>query len=118
MSMTIRDAQDINDVLQWAMGSRYSYPGGPPLTSHDANAAGRRLAARAHKALSAGLTPDQVHLTRPASDATLAGDPACRVCGCTENDPCPGGCAWAEDPKMLGELCTTCAVLLKQAGLL
>jgi hypothetical protein len=31
---------------------------------------------------------------------------ACRVCGCTQDNACPGGCAWmAEDPG----LCTACA---------
>lgn len=29
---------------------------------------------------------------------------ACRVCGCTEGNACPGGCAWADD-----DLCTQCA---------
>lgn len=31
----------------------------------------------------------------------------CRVCGCTENDPCPGGCHWVLDPE--GDLCSECA---------
>jgi hypothetical protein len=34
-------------------------------------------------------------------------DPACRVCGCTEDKPCNGGCHWAEDPQM-GDLCSRC----------
>jgi ParB/RepB/Spo0J family partition protein len=38
-----------------------------------------------------------------------AGDvPSCRVCGCTENSPCPGGCSWAEDPEQLGDICSQC----------
>ncbi len=28
----------------------------------------------------------------------------CRVCGCTDDFACPGGCAWVED-----DLCTSCA---------
>lgn len=39
------------------------------------------------------------------------GDPDeafCRVCGCTEDDPCPGGCSWVPDPEMLGDLCSRC----------
>jgi hypothetical protein len=28
----------------------------------------------------------------------------CRVCGCSDFDPCPGGCAWAGD-----DLCSRCA---------
>ena len=33
----------------------------------------------------------------------LAG--VCRVCGCTEDSPCPGGCAWADKERTI---CTTC----------
>jgi hypothetical protein len=116
--MPITDASDVNTVLDWAMGRTVRYPGGPPVTDEDATAAARRLAAKAHKALMAGLRPEQVQLTRGASEASLAGEPACRVCGCTENEPCPGGCCWVPDPKMLGELCSTCEQLLQNAGLL
>lgn len=34
--------------------------------------------------------------------------PRCRVCGCTEEHGCPGGCCWVEDPEG-GELCSACA---------
>ncbi|RJL20183.1 hypothetical protein [Bailinhaonella thermotolerans] len=34
--------------------------------------------------------------------------PRCRVCGCTEDAPCPGGCGWVRDPLMLGNLCSAC----------
>lgn len=34
--------------------------------------------------------------------------PACRVCGCTEDDPCAGGCQFIPDPTGQGELCTRC----------
>lgn len=27
----------------------------------------------------------------------------CRICGCTENQACPGGCTWVED-----DLCNKC----------
>jgi hypothetical protein len=33
--------------------------------------------------------------------------PACRVCGCTEDQACEGGCHWVDDPQM-GELCSRC----------
>lgn len=36
--------------------------------------------------------------------------PQCRLCGCTENTPCPGGCTWAPDPLLMGDLCSTCAI--------
>jgi hypothetical protein len=64
MSMPISDANDLNTVLLWAMGRRVRYPGGPPVTDEDATAAARRLAAKAQKALMAGLYPEQVELTR------------------------------------------------------
>jgi len=28
----------------------------------------------------------------------------CRVCDCTEDAPCPGGCSWVEE-----DLCSACA---------
>ncbi|MGI5155772.1 hypothetical protein [Microbispora sp. CA-102843] len=35
-------------------------------------------------------------------------EPACRLCGCTEDAACVGGCHWVPDPLMLGELCSAC----------
>jgi hypothetical protein len=35
--------------------------------------------------------------------AVLAG-PRCRVCGCTNDNACPGGCSWIEP-----DLCSACA---------
>ena len=54
----------------------------------------------------------------PSVTELIAGEavPGCRNCGCTEDDACPSGCAWATteqqlaaglDP-MLGDLCTAC----------
>ena len=34
--------------------------------------------------------------------------PACRVCGCTDEAACEGGCFWIEDPEG-GDLCSNCA---------
>lgn len=34
---------------------------------------------------------------------------ACAHCGCTEGNPCPGGCGWMANPnKKPGRLCTAC----------
>lgn len=34
-------------------------------------------------------------------------DAACELCGCTEDDACPGGCAWV--PNVAGrDLCSAC----------
>lgn len=35
--------------------------------------------------------------------------PSCRVCGCTDERACPGGCQWIPDPTMTGDLCNRCA---------
>lgn len=35
--------------------------------------------------------------------------PRCRVCGCTEDAACPGGCWWIPDPTGQGDLCNRCA---------
>lgn len=32
----------------------------------------------------------------------------CRICGCTEDHACEGGCHWVEDPEGLGNLCNQC----------
>lgn len=34
--------------------------------------------------------------------------PACRVCGCTDERACPGGCSWVPDPTGQGDLCSRC----------
>ncbi|WP_331731447.1 hypothetical protein [Kitasatospora sp. NBC_01300] len=41
----------------------------------------------------------------------------CVRCGCTEDDPCPGGCAWVPE-LLLEDLCSNCAVdhLAEQAA--
>jgi protein gp37 len=45
---------------------------------------------------------------QPVSDV-LDDGPACSVCGCTEDDPCPGGCHWVPSPDPgLGDLCSAC----------
>lgn len=36
---------------------------------------------------------------------------ACRVCGCTDDHACPGGCWWVE-----GDLCSTCAAKQEEAA--
>jgi hypothetical protein len=48
------------------------------------------------------VEPDE--LLHEASRLDLEG-PACRVCGCTQHDPCPEGCGWYQ-----ADLCTSCAV--------
>jgi len=33
----------------------------------------------------------------------------CRVCRCTDPEPCRGGCAWVDDKP---DLCTTCYLMI------
>lgn len=105
----------------------------------------RRVAPEAAGPGTAGRGPRHADLTgaradgagRPAGDAPTAGQrtpaggahvdvawpssvdsevPRCRVCGCTEEQACPGGCTWAGDVAQLaaglepmdGELCSAC----------
>jgi hypothetical protein len=35
----------------------------------------------------------------------------CRICRCTEDDACDGGCWWVADPVGLGDLCSGCEQL-------
>lgn len=39
-------------------------------------------------------------------------EPACRVCGCTDQEACTGGCSWVPDPEGLGALCSACLPLV------
>jgi hypothetical protein len=32
----------------------------------------------------------------------------CRLCGCTDEAACEGGCSWVEDPAGEGDLCSAC----------
>jgi hypothetical protein len=47
---------------------------------------------------------DRAGLRRPVRGRGQAPAQRCRVCGCTENRACPGGCFWVED-----DLCSACA---------
>jgi hypothetical protein len=45
------------------------------------------------------------------SDGGLDGEgdlARCRVCGCTEDAACPGGCCWVLDPWQHRDLCSAC----------
>lgn len=55
-----------------------------------------------------GARDDEQLAGRAFLAALDVADPACRVCGCTELDPCDEGCCWVHKP---GEppLCSACA---------
>ena len=60
------------------------------------------------------LLVDPAWPTSPESD-----DAHCRICWCTEDAACPGGCSWANDDEQLaigmdpmtGDLCTACLIV-------
>ena len=51
------------------------------------------------------LVADACRMGRAFAYATMRGQPACRVCGCTQDRACDGGCSWVDD-----DLCSSCAV--------
>jgi ParB/RepB/Spo0J family partition protein len=65
--------------------------------------------------VAAGYQP--VAVDRKYLEEATAGEdnevPTCRVCGCTDEQACDGGCVWVEDPESLGDLCSRC---LPRAG--
>jgi len=54
-------------------------------------------------------------MTVPNSHSNDGDVVRCRLCGCTDEAACPGGCWWVPDPELLGELCSTCLPLVEVA---
>ena len=82
----------------------------------DIDQADALAAARNIQATPAGWEPTDVRSepinVDPTGDASDDQDvPRCRVCGCTDERPCPGGCSWVEDPEggERWQLCSACA---------
>lgn len=63
---------------------------------------GKMLADTAVLAI-APIVPFLLDASLPVPIPSLLG-PVCRACGCSTDDPCEGGCGWAEE-----DLCTACA---------
>ena len=55
-----------------------------------------------------------VFAAREAENQAMSGVATCRVCGCTDDEACEGGCYWVEDPEGLGDLCSTCLIELHE----
>lgn len=49
-----------------------------------------------HTTIENGVTPRSCSRPRPVTPDPDE-DRACRICGCTEYTPCPGGCSWVEE---------------------
>jgi hypothetical protein len=56
--------------------------------------------AEIRRILNADASEETLYVTVPAG---LGVKRACRVCGCTENHACPGGCYWVDV-----DLCSAC----------
>lgn len=57
-------------------------------------------------AIDRGLDPDEAEAEARKVMGNMyraAGVRACRVCGCTDDEACEGGCGWVED-----DLCSEC----------
>ncbi len=56
-----------------------------------------------------GIDEERIKEFYDSEDETLVEDEQkCRICGCTENDACEGGCYWVEN-----DLCSKCAEKMK-----
>jgi ParB/RepB/Spo0J family partition protein len=61
--------------------------------------------------VAAGYMPNEFdgrHLGVRDGDDEGAELATCRVCGCTDEESCEGGCGWVRDPEELGDLCSRC----------
>jgi hypothetical protein len=77
MAIPIGDATDINILLNYLMSR--TRPHGRPIPADEVTAAAGRLAAKAHRALGAGLTPDD--LTGELATARHDGTPPAEIDG-------------------------------------
>lgn len=104
MALTVSEASAVFDLLHWL--------GVHPLAERvvDDDRAARALellANHAGKTLQISVQPGEVRRAIETHAALLAaaspGVRRCRVCGCTDDRACPGGCWWAGP-----DLCTAC----------
>jgi hypothetical protein len=64
-----------------------------------------------------GVSADIRRLSLKALNAYVTVEPieglgyeaSCAICGCTEDQACPGGCCWVEDPQgLMRDICSAC----------
>jgi hypothetical protein len=101
--MNVTEARQVDAVL------RAVFVGHDPDTALET---ARNLADRTRKVLqgtgSPWVSPAQLTGTGLTSLFDAEDGPRCLRCGCTDEQACPGGCAWAPGP-MDGDLCSRCA---------
>lgn len=83
---------------------------GHPARKHDGS--GCTLGGR-HDGCWCSETPEDINppaaAAEPVVECVEPDGPSCRVCGCTDDAACPGGCWWVPDPLKAGDLCSACA---------
>ncbi len=102
MALTVSESSAVFDLLHW-LGV---HPLGERLVDDDRAAAALALLAdHAAKTLQIAVQPGEAREAIERLAARLAGAdlPRCRVCGCTDDQACAGGCWWVAD-----DLCSAC----------
>lgn len=103
--MNVAESSNLNRLLRYLLT-----PG--TEREDEARQAALHLIERARRTLLSGLTPEDVaalweaDLERRRSDDD-AGMATCRLCGCTDQGHCEGGCTWVPNPLGV-DLCSTC----------
>ncbi len=108
--MNITEANAVNTVLEWAMAQvagRRPVKNGALITDDMATEAGKLLAARAQKALMAGLGPDEVELRANAGPHQASGTCPALACSHLWSLHGPGGCTGKVFPahSLAGQRC-------------
>lgn len=102
MALTVSESSAVLDLLHW-LGV---HPLGERLVDDERAAAALALLAdHAGKTLQIHVQPAEAReaIERLAARLADAWPSRCRVCGCTDDRACPGGCWWVAD-----DLCSAC----------
>ncbi|MFI7467388.1 hypothetical protein [Nonomuraea sp. NPDC049646] len=107
--MNITEANHLNQLLKYLLDP------GTRVPEEAARTAAENLVSRANQKLLTGLTPEHVGALWEqrvrGAEGEEGEEAACRLCGCTENAACQGGCAWVPNPLGV-DVCTACVHVL------
>lgn len=112
---------NFNDGYEWNLQVGYlarvlghEFPKVGPMGNPDQAEKKRMLIGRIARVLRENMSPEKFAyvcgaiVTLVAKAEVCGVERACRVCGCTEDHACDGGCSWVG-----GDLCSKCEGLLK-----